>query len=74
MNIKLTEDQIEDVVIEDLVLQHKMCRNTDLKEALRTVLNFYLENIDMNSNEPTDLYMYGDPTDIRISINGQSLV
>lgn len=74
IKIELTDEQIEDVVLADLVTQLKFCQEPDLKPALRKVIDYYLESVDQNSNDPVqESYMYGDPDDIKISINGERL-
>lgn len=72
MNIVLTDEQINDVVIQDLVAQLKFTEDLELAESLRKVLFFYLGEEEEASDEPEpESYMYGDPNNISITINGQ---
>lgn len=72
MNIVLTDEQINDVVIQDLVAQLKFTEDFELAESIRKVLFFYLGEEEEASDEPEpESYMYGDPNNISITINGQ---
>jgi len=74
MNIELTDDQINDVVIRDLVTQHKHAECPLLARSMLRVINYYLDVEKDDFDEEPTTYMYGDPTNIRISINGQPLI
>lgn len=74
MKLELTDEQINDVVIQDLVTQIKFNSDLDMLESLRKVLFFYLGEEEEASNDPEpESYMYGDPNNISITINGQMI-
>jgi hypothetical protein len=74
IKIELTDDQINDVVIEDLIAQHKHAECPLLARSILRVLNFYLDVEGANFDEEPTTYMYGELNNIRISINGQPLI
>lgn len=72
MKLELTDQQINEIVIQDLAAQLKFTNDMDLAMAMRQVLFFYLGEEEAASNEPEpESYMYGDPNNISITINGQ---
>jgi len=70
IKIELTDDQINDVVIEDLVTQHKHAECPLLARSILRVLNFYLGVEEANFEEEPTTYMYGNFDNIRVNING----
>lgn len=69
MNIELTDDQINNIVIEDLKLQIRFTENQDEAEALQRTLDFYTGVTQQHEIN----FMYGDPDNISININGHAI-
>lgn len=72
MKLELTDEQINDIVIQDLVNQLRFTEDLESAESLRKVIFLYLGKEEAASNEPEpESYMYGEPNNISITINGQ---